>query len=86
MDMVIESEGEEMNRKSVSRDEAPVLMINRNRYTKNTFPDGALYKRWRPVNKKIIDGIRDKILWTFPKHRQILVNGHLKPLNEILAY
>ncbi|PPR63717.1 MAG: hypothetical protein CFH10_00442 [Alphaproteobacteria bacterium MarineAlpha4_Bin2] len=52
MDTVIESEREEMGRIAASGDESPVLMINQNRYTGDAFPDGALYQRWRAVNKK----------------------------------
>tara|TARA_B100001123_G_C14743323_1_gene801853 strand:+ start:369 stop:572 length:204 start_codon:yes stop_codon:yes gene_type:complete len=52
VDTVIESEREEMGRIAASGDESPVLMINQNRYTGDAFPDGALYQRWRAVNKK----------------------------------
>ena len=86
MDTVIESQREEMMLKAASGDESPVLMINQNRYIGEVFPDGALYKRWRAVNKKMIDGVGGKILWALPVHGQILVNGHLEPLDEILAY
>lgn len=86
MDTVIESEREEMGRIAASGDESPVLMINQNRYTGDAFPDGALYQRWRAVNKKMIDGVRGKILWTLQVQGQIMINGHLEPLDEILAY
>ncbi len=86
MDTVIENEREEMKRMVASGDNSPVLMINQNRYTGDAFPDGDLYKRWRAVNKKMIDGVKGKILWTLPVEGQILVNGHLEPLDEILAY
>ena len=86
MDTLIENEREEMKRMVASGDNSPVLMINQNRYTDDAFPDGDLYKRWRAVNKKMIDGVKGKILWTLPVEGQILVNGHLEPLDEILAY
>ena len=34
----------------------PVLMINQNLYTaKADFPNGKLYKKWREINKKMIE-------------------------------
>ncbi|PPR63718.1 MAG: hypothetical protein CFH10_00443 [Alphaproteobacteria bacterium MarineAlpha4_Bin2] len=34
----------------------------------------------------MIDGVRGKILWTLQVQGQIMINGHLEPLDEILAY
>lgn len=69
-----------------SGQDEPVLMINQNRYKIGAFPNGARYKRWREINKKMIDGVGGKIIWTLPIMGQILTNGHLEKLDEILAY
>lgn len=64
----------------------PVLMINLNRYKPGLFPESALYQEWRKVNAEMIGNVGGKILWTLPVKGQILVNGPLEPLDEILAY
>ena len=64
----------------------PVLMINLNRYKPGLFPDSDLYQHWREVNAEMIGNVGGKILWTLPVKGQILINGPLEPLDEILAY
>ena len=34
----------------------------------------------------MIDSVAGKIIWTLPVKGQILINGHLEELDEILAY
>lgn len=86
MDTFIQAEQEVIEQIAQSGRDGPVLMINQNRYQNGTFPDGALYQRWREVNKKMIDGVAGRIIWTLPIEGQILINGHLEKLDEILAY
>ena len=86
MDRIIETEREVMKAIAASSSDSPVLMINQNRYLGKNFPDGELYQRWRSVNKRMIDGVEGKILWTLPVQGQILVNGNVETLDEILAY
>ena len=65
----------------------PVLMINQNLYTaKAEFPNGELYKKWREINKKLIEYANGKVIWTIPVRGQLLYNGKCQTLSEILAY
>jgi len=34
----------------------------------------------------MIDRVSGKIIWTLPVKGQVLINGHLEALDEILAY
>ena len=86
MDRIIETEREVMKAIAASSGDSPILMINQNRYLEENFPDGELYKRWRSVNKRMIDSVGGKILWTLPVQGQIMVNGNIETLDEILAY
>ena len=86
MDKVIEKERDIMSNIAESGNDRPVLMINQNRYKKGEFPNGSLYKKWRTVNKEMIDSVGGKIIWTLPVKGQVLINGHLEALDEILAY
>lgn len=86
MDTIIQTERDLMEQIAQSGRDEPVLMINQNRYKKGIFPNGELYKKWRDVHKIMIDGVAGKIIWTLPIKGQILINGHLEELDEILAY
>ena len=86
MDIIIRTERDVMEQIAQSGQDEPVLMINQNRYKNGAFPNGVLYQRWRKVNKKMINGVAGKIIWTLPIKGQILINGHLEKLDEILAY
>ena len=79
-------ERKEMEQIASSDNDYPVLMINQNRYKEGEFPNGNLYLKWRSVNKKMIDEVKGNIIWTIPVKGQILINGHLETLDEILAY
>jgi len=86
MDKIIDAEKEIINAIAGTVNDAPVLMINQNRYKNCEYPQGDLYKKWRSVNKKMIDSVGGKIIWTLPVRGQVLINGHLEALDEILAY
>ena len=86
MDRVIEKERDIMLKIADSGDDGPVLMLNQNRYKQGEYPNGDLYKQWRLVNKTMIDSVDGKIIWTLPVKGQVLINGHLEPLDEMLAY
>ena len=86
MDNIIQKDREKMEKVASSDDDYPVLMINQNRYIEGEFPKGKLYLKWRSVNKKMIDEVKGNIIWTIPVKGQILINGHLETLDEILAY
>ena len=86
MDKVIEEERDIMSEIAESADDCPVLMLNQNRYKQGEYPNGDLYKKWRLVNKTMIDSVDGKIIWTLPVKGQVLINGHLETLDEILAY
>ncbi len=65
----------------------PVLMINQNLYTaKADFPNGKLYKKWREINKKMIEYANGKVIWNIPVRGQLLYNGDCQALSEILAF
>lgn len=85
MDTLIEHEKDIMVEIARTAD-YPVLMINLNRYRPGLFPDSSLYQQWRKVNTEMIGNVGGKILWTLPVKGQILINGPLEPLDEILAY
>ena len=82
----LEDERKQMEQIASSDNDYPVLMINQNRYKEGEFPNGDLYLKWRSVNKKMIDEVKGNIIWTIPVKGQILINGHLETLDEILAY
>ena len=86
MDKVIEEERDIMSEIAESADDCPVLMLNQNRYKQGEYPNGDLYKKWRLVNKTMIDSVGGKIIWELPVKGQVLINGHLEALDEILAY
>ena len=86
MDKIIDAEKEIINAIAGTVNDTPVLMINQNRYKKYEYPQGDLYKKWRSVNKEMIDSVDGKIIWTLPVKGQVLINGHLEALDEILAY
>ena len=86
MDNIIQKDREEKEKIASSDNDYPVLMINQNRYIEGEFPKGKLYLKWRSVNKKMIDEVKGNIIWTIPVKGQILINGHLETLDEILAY
>ena len=69
MDKVIEKERNIMLKIAESGDDGPVLMLNQNRYKQGEYPNGDLYKKWRLVNKKMIDSVDGKIIWTLPVKR-----------------
>ena len=85
MDTLIESELAVIQ-EIADGDDSPVLMMNLNRYTEGEYPDGEAYKEWRRVNAEMIGNVGGKILWALPVLGQILVNGELEPVDEILAY
>ena len=85
MDTLIESEVAVIQEIADTND-YPVLMMNLNRYKPGCYPDGDLYKEWRKVNAEMIANVDGKILWSLPVEGQILVNGDLEPVDEILAY
>ena len=86
MGKVIEKERDIMLKIAESGENGPVLMLNQNRYKQGEYPNGDLYKKWRLVNKTMIDSVDGKIIWTLPVKGQVLINGHLEPLDEMLAY
>ena len=86
MDNFLQKDKVEMEKIASSKFDYPVLMINQNRYKDGEFPNGNLYKKWRSVNKKMIDEVKGNILWTIPVNGQTLINGHLEVVDEILAY
>ena len=62
-------------------------MINQNLYTaKADFPNGTLYKKWREINKKMIEYANGKVIWNIPVRGQLLYNGDCQALSEILAF
>ena len=61
MDKVIEKERDIMLKIAESGDDGPVLMLNQNRYKQGEYPNGDLYKKWRLVNKTMIDSVGKKI-------------------------
>ena len=63
-----------------------MLMMNFNRYILGNYPDSSLYHEWREVNAEMIGNVGGVILWALPVKGQILVNGPLEPIDEILAY
>ena len=68
-------------------DDHPVLMINQNLYTaKAEFPNGELYKKWRKINKRLIEYANGQVIWTIPVRGQLLYNGNCQALSEILAF
>ena len=68
-------------------DDHPVLMINQNLYTEETdFPNGELYKKWRAINKKLIEHVDGRIIWAMPGKGQVGYKGECQALSEILAY
>lgn len=85
MDTLIESELAVIEEIAGS-DDYPVLMMNLNRYTPGSYPEGESYREWRKVNSEMIANVGGKILWSLPVQGQILVNGDLEPVDEILAY
>lgn len=85
MDTLIESELAVIQEIADTND-YPVLMMNLNRYKPGCYPDGNQYKEWRAVNAEMIANVDGKILWSLPVKGQILVNGALEPVDEILAY
>ena len=64
----------------------PVLMMNFNRYKPGIFPDSSLYQEWRKINAEMIENVGGKILWSLPVMGQILTNGPVEPIDELLAY
>ena len=64
----------------------PLLMMNLNRYAKNEFPNGNLYREWREINSEMIGNVGGKIIWSLPVEGYILSNGPSEELDEILAY
>ena len=86
MDRFLQDDRDKMELIASSDNDYPVLMINQNKYRNGEFPKGKLYLKWRSVNKKMIDEVKGKILWTLPVKGQILVNGNLEKIDEILAY
>lgn len=85
MDTLLEKE-KEIIAQIASTNDHPLLMMNLNRYRPGQFPEGALYLEWRKVNAEMINNVGGKILWTLRVQGQILVNGPLEPLDEIMAY
>jgi hypothetical protein len=85
MDVLIEQERDVIAGIAKTGDH-PVLMMNFNRYKPGHFPDGPLYHEWRKINAEMIGNVGGRILWTLPVEGQILVNGPLEPIDEILAY
>lgn len=85
MDEINESEAKAILDIAQSSDH-PLLMINLNRYAKNTFPNGDLYREWRDINSEMIGNVGGKILWSLPVEGFILSNGPSEELDEILAY
>ena len=68
-------------------DDHPVLMVNQNLYTaKAEFPNGELYKKWRKINKRLIEYANGQVIWTIPVRGQLLYNGNCQALSEILAF
>ena len=86
MDTIIQKDRDEMEIIAKSKNDYPVLMINQNRYLKSEFPDGDLYSKWRTINKKMINEVNGKVIWTLKVEAPYLINGNLEPLDEILAY
>lgn len=85
MDVLIEKE-KDIIAEIAKTGDYPVLMMNFNRYKPGNFPDSSLYREWRKINAEMIGNVGGKILWTIPVMGQILVNGPIEPIDEIMAY
>lgn len=85
MDTLNEQEKEIMVQIANTND-YPVLMMNFNRYKQGIFPDSPLYQEWRKINAEMISNVGGRILWSLPVMGQILTNGPIEPIDEILAY
>ena len=85
MDEINESEANAIMEIAQS-DDHPLLMMNLNRYVKDEFPSGNLYREWREINSEMIGNVGGKIIWSLPVEGFILSNGPSEELDEILAY
>jgi hypothetical protein len=85
VDEINESEAKAIKKIAQSSDH-PLLMMNLNRYTKNAFANGNLYREWREINSEMIGNVGGKIIWSLPVEGFILSNGPSEELDEILAY
>ena len=86
MDTILQKDRDEMEIIAKSDNDYPVLMINQNRYLKGEFPNGDLYSKWRSINKKMINEVKGKVIWSLKVEAPHLIKGNLEPLDEILAY
>lgn len=65
------------------RHDAPVLMLNLNRYTDEArFPDGELYRSYMAVLEQFLPVVGGEILWRFPVYGQPV---GAQRIDEVLA-
>ena len=83
MDKILDAEKEIIKAIAGTDDDPPVLMLNQNRYKKGEYPDGDVYNNLRSVNKKMIDSVGCKIIWTLPVKGQVL---ELNTINLIVLF
>ena len=86
MDTILQKDRDEMEIIAKLDNDYPVLMINQNRYLKGEFPNGDLYSKWRSINKKMIDEVKGKVIWSLKVEAPHLINKNLEQIEEILAY
>ena len=86
MDIIIQKDRDEMEIIAKSENDYPVLMINQNRYLEGEFPNGDLHSKWRSINKKMINEVKGKVIWSLKVVAPHLINGNLELLDEILVY
>jgi len=60
MDKTIEEDRNIIQDNTILDLDTPVLMIKQNRYKKGEYPGGELYKKWRQINKIMIDSVGGK--------------------------
>ena len=64
MDTIIQKDRDEMEIIAKSNNDFPVLMINQNIYLEGEFPYGDLYSKCRSINKKMINKVKAKVIWS----------------------
>jgi hypothetical protein len=60
MDKIIEEDRNIIRDIAILDLDTPVLMINQNIYKKGEYPGCELYKKWRQINKIMIDSVGGK--------------------------
>ena len=86
MDKIINEDFLKIKNIAGTPQDTPLLMINQNKYIKDEYPNGNLYKNWKKINLKMLSNVKGKILWNLDVKGQTLINGYFQSLDEILAY